>query len=420
MRVVFKILHYLLGLLLAPVVLLVALLSRARRSKPWGKPHLVWGPDPLINIKYWSGAMRKRGYQSTTFVYQVYTINERQDFDLYLNDLLPWTQANAFTRRLWSSVGQYYCFCRVVQLADIVHLPFCWGFLRTTPLYRCEYLFYRIAGIKIVVIGFGGDFYQYSTIHDASVRHALLHRYPYFGKHEREVRDQVDFCNRHGDCVIPMLMIDGASRWDVLVFSAFVIDESLWRARESYSPHDGRSGPVRVLHTPNHRCIKGTEYLIKAVDELKSEGLQLELILLEGVKNEVVREAIYQADILAEQFVITGYAISGIEGMATGVVHMCNLEDAYYTRVFRRYSYLDECPSVSTDLEHIKDNLRTLVISPNLRERLGRAGRRYMEKYHSESAAHYLFSAVYDKIWANKDVDLMNLFHPAKRQNAER
>ena len=57
-----------------------------------------------------------------------------------------------------------------------------------------------------------------------------------------------------------------------------------------------------------------------------------------------------------------------------------------------------------------------LVTNPELREELGRSGRRYAEKYHSEETARYMFGAVYEKIWFGKDIDLMNLFHPLKSE----
>ena len=45
---------------------------------------------------------------------------------------------------------------------------------------------------------------------------------------------------------------------------------------------------------------------------------------------------------------------------------------------------------------------------------MGRAGRKYVEKYHSSETMHYLFGSIYDKILHGKSVDLINLFHPLK------
>ena len=175
-----------------------------------------------------------------------------------------------------------------------------------------------------------------------------------------------------------------------------------------------------MLHTPNHRGFKGTEYLVDAVERLRGEGLNLELTMLEGVPNSDVQAAMQQVDIHAEQFLATGYALSGIEGMASGLPVLANLEHDAYTRVFRRYGFLDECPILSTTPETLAGNLRLLVKNPELREELGRAGRAYAEKYHSYAMAQYMFGAVYDRILDGKDVDLINLFHPLKSEYSRR
>ncbi|MGI8931709.1 MAG: hypothetical protein ACR2FK_04925, partial [Sphingomicrobium sp.] len=100
-------------------------------------------------------------------------------------------------------------------------------------------------------------------------------------------------------------------------------------------------------------------------------------------------------------------------GMASGLPVLANLDHEAYTRVFRRYGFLDECPILSSPPERLVDNLRLLIRSPALREELGRAGRAYVEKYHSYAAAQYLFESIYRK-FDGEQVDLINLFHPLK------
>ncbi|NMC60946.1 MAG: glycosyltransferase family 4 protein [Candidatus Methanofastidiosa archaeon] len=127
-----------------------------------------------------------------------------------------------------------------------------------------------------------------------------------------------------------------------------------------------------------------------------------------------------EVDILAEQFIATGYALNAIEGMASGLPVLSNLDNEFYTRLFRRYCYLNECPILSTTPETLKDNLRVLIKNPQLRKELGEAGRKYVEKYHSYEAAQYIFGSIYKKILDNEDIDLMNLFHPLKSEYNKR
>ena len=381
----------------------LAYLVPARRTT------LVWGPDPILSNRYWSLAMREAGWDSVTLMHGVYAINARSDFDLYFDDLVP-----SWLRRLGMSgtLGPAAALIWVVRNARVMHIPFSGGVLGRTRWWRLEAGLLRRKGIRTVVIPYGADAYLYSQVIDPSLRLALLMSYPAAARREAEIAERVAYWTRHADVMITGPMIDGLGRTDVVTVQAFCIDTRRWTPKSTYSAHDGRSGPVRVLHTPNHRGFKGTEFLLRAVDELQREGLLVELVLLEAVPNEQVRQTMQEVDILAEQFIASIYALSGIEGMASGLPVLVNLESEPHTRAFRRYSYLDECPALSTPPETITANLRRLVTDPALREDLGRAGRQYVEKYHSFATARYMFGAIYGRILDGAEVDLMRLFHP--------
>lgn len=394
--------NLLVGLFL-PVFLIAALLP-ARRTL------LVWGSAPLITNKYWSEAMRAAGRESMTIMQTVYSVNRRDDFDRLFEDFAP----SFLPRPLRYALGACAAFIFVLRHASVVHTSF-WGFALSQSLFwRLESWLLRIAGVRTVVLSFGADAYIYSRVVDTSLRHGLLASYPALARTERATRRMVDHWNRRADAVLVGLMIDGMGRWDVTANQIFAIDTRTWSAERTYSSHDGSNGPVRIIHTPNHRGFKGSEFLVAAVETLRNEGLQVELILLEGVPNDEVRRQMQRADILAEQFIGIGYAMSAIEGMASGLPTLANFEHEAYTRLFRRYAFLDECPILSTNPENLVANLRILIGRPELRETLGRAGRAYVQKYHGYEMAQYLFGAIYDRIVEGKEVDLINLFHPLK------
>ena len=394
------------GYLLAlPLLILVQLLQPRRRDT------LIWGPVPILNNKFWSAAMREAGWKSLTLMSTYYSsINRREDFDLYFGDLVPWPRRSVLVRFLGPLLAHLY----VARHASVVHIPFSGGALGHTPLWRIEAWLYRMSGIKTVVVPYGADIYRYSRIPDPSVRHALLVSYPVAARREHLVERRVAYWIRHADVIITGFTLEGLGRWDVPTGNIVCIDVGEWQLRPPHTDHDGRNGPVSILHAPNHRGAKGTEFLIQAVERLKVEGLDVRLILVEGMQNERVRESMNTADILADQFILPGYGLSAIEGMAKGLPVLCNLHNEAYAGLFRRYSFLDECPVVSTTPESLTDTLRRLVVDPELRAALGRAGREFAEKYQSYEAAQYLFGSIYRKILKNEDVDLMNLFHPLK------
>jgi glycosyltransferase involved in cell wall biosynthesis len=384
------------------VVLMVVMPKRRRR--------LMWGPIPIANYKYWSAAMREGGWESQTFMRSWFdVINARSDFDLYFDDLFPRFLRNTPVAAI---LRPFVAFLYITRHASVLHLPYTGGPLGSTVVWRAEAHLLRMAGIRTIVLAHGGDVYMYSRVVDLTARHGLLLSYPQEARDEWRIERRVRYWTRHADIILGGLITDGLGRWDALIGNFVTIDTKLWRQKPRYSDADGRNGRVRILHAPNHRGVKGTEFIVQAVERLRSEGLDVELVLMERMQNDEIRALMQDVDIFADQLVLPGYGLAAIEAMASGLPVLSDLSNEAMFRVFRRYTYFGECPIVSTTIESIADNLRMLVTDPELRRRAGTAGRSYVERYHSPDTARYVFGAVYDRLLYGKDVDLMNLFHP--------
>lgn len=396
-------------ILLAPIfILLIFIVSRLGN-----KNGLIWGHTPIINNKYWSDAMREAGHRSWTLMSGFYAkINDKQDFDLYFEDIFPLVRPRILHRILQPWLVMLY----LAKHARVLHLPFYGGVLKNTLLWRMESYLYRLAKIKIVIIPYGGDMYMYSQIFDPCIRNGLLLSYPQAARNESSVSSHVNYWVKHADVILMGFTLEGVARWDVPVGNMLAIDIDKWKAKQAYSSADGATGAVRILHNPNHTGVKGSEFILNAVNVLRQKGLKVELVLLQGVQNSKVKELMQTADIHADQLILPGYGMSAVEAMASGLPVIANLSDHRYTTIFRRFSFLQECPIFSSTPETIIDDLELLVKSPHLRKELGRASRAYVDKYHSYETAQYLFGAVYDKILNGKEIDLMNLFHPLKSE----
>ena len=381
---------------------------------PKKRKKLIWGPMPLISNKYWSLAMKETGWESETLMTTYYHINKREDFDIYFEDFLPkWF----FSQTVRRAFGHFFALMYIIRNAKVIHMPFSGGPLSNTPLQKFEVFLFRWSKIKTVIMSYGADFYVYSKVFDISLRNGLLINYPIASRKECSIENHVKYWTKTADCIVLNgFSIDNLGRWDITTPTSLCIDTREWKKKEKYPNYNGKNGIIKILHTPNHRGFKGTEFLINAVNELKKERFKIDLILLENVPNEKVKKIMQEVDILAEQFIATGYALSAIEGMASGLPVMSNLDNEYYTRVFRRYAFLNECPILSTTPENIKENLRILITNPSLRKELGEAGRKYVEKYHSYKTAQYMFGNIYKKIIDGEDIDLMNLFNPLKSE----
>lgn len=376
----------------------------ARRGNRPGKPRLVWGSTPLINNSYWSSGMHAAGYTSETFMTNVYEVYKREDFDRVLTEEYSWAP---------NALKPYLAFFQALFRYDVFFLSFDGFFIGRTPFAFHQARILKRAGKKTVVIPYGSDALVYRRIRNAGTLHGLMMSYPSIARDQDRIGRNVDYWVANADAVIPTIVgPDGFGRWDALLPTALFIDLERWQPCVRNNVADGSSGIVTVTHTPNHRGFKGTEFVVEAIRRLQSEGLKVDLRLLERIPNTEVRRVLREeTDILVEQLISIGHGLSGLEGMASGVPVVCNLEDATYTTPMRRWSYLDECPAVSASPETLVEVLRKLVTRPELRRMLGRASRAYVEKYHGLDSAHYLFSNVIDFVYDRRD-SMINLYHP--------
>lgn len=392
--------------------LVLAVFTRVFLGRAGKDARLCWGTEPLVNNVYWSRALSEAGWDSETFTTMYYSISQRSDWNRLLDE-----EFKAFP----SLTRPYLGFLRAIPKYDVFFLSFRGLFLGETRLWRVQHFFLRLAKKKVVILPYGSDSYVYRRIRSLGTAHGLMVSYPQAAREQKEIASRVDYWVKRADFLIPGFMgADGIGRWDVNIPSPLFIDVNQWQVSCRVNDSSGTQLPVVIAHTPNHRGFKGTEFLLHAVDVLKIEGLSVELLLLEGVTNEEVRKNFSKkADILVEQLIFDGYAMSGLEGMASGLPVVANLNNDDLMIQFRRWSYLGECPIVSADPENVVDVLRALVRHPQLRQDLGDAGRKYVEKYHGLDSANFLFENVIASM-QGEPIDLMGVYHPLTGEYPDR
>ncbi len=291
-----KIINWIIYLLIFPIFLIIyciiLFIKKITKKKKKNSPRLIWGPNPIINNKYWSNALKKRNFISITLMKNYFnSINKRLDFDQYTDELFIFKYFTGFLNKiLIHTVIPFYSFIYSIWKYDIFHHPFAGGYLGDTPFWKLETKLLHFCGCKVIIIGYGGDFYCYSKINNISWRHALLLSYPDLAKEEKKKQKRINYWVKNADIILNGFQIDGLGRWDVLAYSILSIDTKIWNKKSKYSRNNGLNGVVNIIHTPNKRGAKGTEFIIQAVDSLKNEGLKVNLILIENKKNDEVKK----------------------------------------------------------------------------------------------------------------------------------
>lgn len=389
------------------------------------KPRLFFGTKPVLNYAYWSDSMKKMDYDSKTVMSGVLQINNVSDFDVVLENQFDEIVDHKHFKFLPSFIRkrfkiyfrEYYLFDYVLKNFDIYHISYSGIGILGLKHWELEIDLIKKKGGKIIVLPFGSDWMRYSMYgNNTSFKHGLMTHYPEFIAKEEFVDRTVRYLNKKADVIVA-----GGNTiskvWHVLMANYIVVDIEKFTKRKEKSLLS-KEKVVKIAHSPNHRFIKGTEYVIQAIDELNKEGYKVELLLLEKMKNDkVLRILCEEADILISQL-LYGYALSAIEGMASGLPVIANMEDEEFDkRVFRRFSFLDECPILSGTPETVKERIKELIDNPRITRNIAEAGVIYVEKYHSEKTSQFLFEKLYDKIWKNNEVDISNLFHPVLKDS---
>ncbi|RPI15676.1 MAG: glycosyltransferase family 1 protein [Ignavibacteriae bacterium] len=144
---------------------------------------------------------------------------------------------------------------------------------------------------------------------------------------------------------------------------------------EEYKPNYNINNKIRIVHSPSDEGIKGTNYILAAINELKKSGIEFEFELLKDKTHNEVKEAISNADILIDQMVAGWYGLISIEAMALGKTTVCYLRDELY-------NYIPDIPVINLNPDNLADGLKRLIQEKDKLKQYGIAGRKFTEKYH--------------------------------------
>lgn len=148
--------------------------------------------------------------------------------------------------------------------------------------------------------------------------------------------------------------------------------------------------PLKFVHAPTNREVKGTEYFLNALEELKEEGYRFELILVEGESYAEAQKLYAGADVLLDQLLAGWYGGLTVELMALGkpAVVYVREEDLHFIPEQMK----QDLPHFQAEPDTVKETLRLILEMP--REDLvqrARASRIFVENWHHpESVARRL------------------------------
>jgi hypothetical protein len=177
--------------------------------------------------------------------------------------------------------------------------------------------------------------------------------------------------------VAPDLLHWLPTAYDIGALAAFA------KKREVLKHRIRPDGRIRIVSAPTNRELKSTAQLIAAVEHLQSEGLPVDLELIEGKTNLEVLTAKATADIVFDQTMF-GYGCNAVEAWGMGVPVIAGADPWTLDAMDKAWGYL---PFYTATDATIADAIRSLATSKDLRDLYGCIGYDHVKKYHDEKPA---------------------------------
>lgn len=191
-------------------------------------------------------------------------------------------------------------------------------------------------------------------------------------------RERIRFFDRHADLIYalnPDLLHVLPERAQFLGYAS--VDPREWTP--VYLP-EMPAEPL-VVHAPSNRAVKGTAFLLEAVERLKAEGVAFRFQLVEGLAHAEARRLYASADLAVDQLLAGFYGAFAVELMALGKPVICQLNPLDLRRLpeaMRR-----ELPILHADPGSIYGTLREWLTARKGELRtLGERSRAYVECWH--------------------------------------
>lgn len=360
-----------------------------RRS---ARPRSLWTGTPILNMAVNARAERLLGVQAESLVYFTYFITRQ--FDRDLSWALPWPR--------WARALLCYAVLAWACLRyDRFHFYCDRGLLPSPTPFQfdpAELPLLRALGKEVILWTYGADVrtrrqtQALGSFHCctgcSTVGHSCLCDADAAARKWAQLQRLATAIFAMGD----MIEYTPGSRNDLFFWPIDLEADDGKRYAPRFPPADA-SGPVRIVHAPNHRGVKGTQYLLAAVERLQTEGVAIDLRLVEQVPNEEALEIYRGADIIFDQCLIGFHGYFALEAMALGKPVMAFIRDP------QRYLLApDECPLVNTPADQVYAVLSDLVRDRAQLHRLGVQGRRYIEMHYTLEAFAARLQRAYDDL----------------------
>jgi glycosyltransferase involved in cell wall biosynthesis len=321
---------------------------------------ILFAPEEIGGqMQLLSEALRRRGHMATAVCY------DEPSFAGHINDVNM--GFNDRQLRLWRVFRQCLFAAWALQTYDVFHFFFGKSLLPA----GLDLPWLKRLGKKVLVHFRGSDI-RSSSLFQYQEKRLLGEPATSPSLQSPQQRRCLERWRRYADAML-------VSTPDLLriVPEAKLIQQAIDLSRWEYKPEPLDSNPqeIRIAHAPTVRYKKGTEFVLKTVDELKSQGYPVTLVLVKGIPHSEVKRLYQTCHVGVDQLLDGWYGNVSIELMALGKPVLCYIDPELA-------NHRPGLPIVSATPLDLAEKLKTLICDQPRRRHLGQQGRAYVEKWH--------------------------------------
>jgi glycosyltransferase involved in cell wall biosynthesis len=155
---------------------------------------------------------------------------------------------------------------------------------------------------------------------------------------------------------------------------------------------------LKIAHAPTNRAAKGSESIIKALEEVRRKrGQRIEVMLIENVRHEKALSLYAEADLVVDQILTGWYGGFAVEAMSMGKPVICRIaeEDLHFIPKQMANDLRDAI--LNADQSNLADVVSLCIENRDLLAAKGEAGVQYARTWHDPKFVASITKEAYER-----------------------
>lgn len=163
-----------------------------------------------------------------------------------------------------------------------------------------------------------------------------------------------------------------------------------YKNNTNFRMHSYGNDLLKILHMPSNRGFKGTSFIKKTIEELKSLNYSIDFKIIENESNDKLLEIISNYDLVIDQLLAGWYGSVAVESMSMGIPVMAFIRKFDLKYIPREMS--NELPIINVNINNLKEQIIKFAnLSINEKLEISRSSYEFSKKWHSIKKCKDLF-----------------------------